>query len=232
MLIEPGDSGICPNCGLGVRFEHASTGYSINKYWHVYSDPQGEKSADLQLRCSQCPECTGLIVSVIDQLSEELYPVWPLTPHRNPLPANLPESIGQDFQEACRVLPFSEKASAALSRRCLQSLLIENEDVDEGDSLAAQIDAVLNELPGYVAKEVDAIRNFGNFSAHPIETEDTDRIIDVEPEEAEWLLDILETLFDYYYVKPLLTEERLAGLNKKLEEAGKPPAKQPSENDS
>jgi len=232
MLIKPGDGAICPNCGLGVRFEPAATEYTASRSWHVYSHPQGKKPADIQFRCSQCPECTGIVVSVIDQRSGKVYPVWPLTPHRGPLPNDLPENIEEDFQEACLVVPFSPKASAALSRRCLQALLIEKENVDESDSLAAQIDTVLDRLPGYVAREVDAIRKFGNFSAHPIKAEDTDRIIKVEPEEAEWLLDILESLFDHYYAKPMLAEQRLAGLDEKLEQAGKPPAKQPSDNDS
>lgn len=33
---------------------------------------------------------------------------------------------------------------------------------------------------------VDEIRNIGNFSAHPIKSQVTGQIVDVEDEEAEW----------------------------------------------
>jgi hypothetical protein len=44
----------------------------------------------------------------------------------------------------------------------------------------------------------------------------------VEPGEAEWNLDVLESLFDFYFVQPALHAKRKAALNPKLKEAGKP----------
>ena len=49
--------------------------------------------------------------------------------------------------------------------------------------------------------------------------------MDVEPGEAEWNLEALEGLFDFYYVQPARTALRKAALNKKLTDAGKPPIK-------
>jgi hypothetical protein len=50
-------------------------------------------------------------------------------------------------------------------------------------------------------------------------------ILPVEPGEAEWSLDVLEQLFDFYYVQPALTAKKRDEMNKKLQEAGKPPMK-------
>ena len=72
---------------------------------------------------------------------------------------------------------------------------------------------------------MDAIRNFGNFSAHPITDVTTLQIIDVQPEEAEWCLEIISDLFEHYYVKPAIDSQKLADLNQKLANAGKPPTK-------
>ena len=47
----------------------------------------------------------------------------------------------------------------------------------------------------------------------------------VEPGEAEWNLDVLEALFDFYYVQPAKHKKKKAALNKKLADAGKPPMK-------
>jgi hypothetical protein len=38
----------------------------------------------------------------------------------------------------------------------------------------------------------------------------------------EWDLDVLDSLFDFYFVQPALSAKRKAELNKKLKDAGKP----------
>ncbi|OSJ35761.1 MULTISPECIES: DUF4145 domain-containing protein [Bradyrhizobium] len=127
------------------------------------------------------------------------------------------------------VLHLSAKASAALSRRCLQSILREAGYTQR--DLSQQIDAVLAEqdtrkaLPTGVHAIVDAVRNFGNFSAHRITDQTTLQIIDVEPHEAEFCLDVLDSLFDHYYVRPKQAQRIKDELNKKLQAAKKPPAK-------
>ena len=71
-----------------------------------------------------------------------------------------------------------------------------------------------------------AIRNIGNFGAHPVKDANTGEIVDVEPGEAEWLLDVLESLFDSAFVQPKRLEEREQKLNDKLQQIGKPPMKE------
>jgi Domain of unknown function (DUF4145) len=72
---------------------------------------------------------------------------------------------------------------------------------------------------------VDAIRNFGNFSAHPVTDLTTLQIIDVEAEEAEWCLETIEEMFQHFYVRPAQAKARKAALDLKLAAAGKPPSK-------
>jgi len=40
--------------------------------------------------------------------------------------------------------------------------------------------------------------------------------------EAEWNLDVLERLFDFYFVQAAVLEKKREELNKKLNDAGKP----------
>ncbi len=70
--------------------------------------------------------------------------------------------------------------------------------VRPGD-LYEEIQQVLDKgrLPSHLADSIDAIRNVGNFAAHPIKSQHTGDIVDVEPGEAEWNLDTLELLFDF-----------------------------------
>jgi Domain of unknown function (DUF4145) len=147
---------------------------------------------------------------------------------RAPLPAEVPEDFACDYREACLVFSDSEKASAALSRRCLQHVLREKAGVKRGD-LANEIQQVLDSknLPGHLAEDLDAVRNVGNFAAHPLKDTNTGEIVDVEPHEAEWLLNLLEGLFDFHFVQPVRAQARRDALNAKLQGAGKPPMKKP-----
>ena len=53
----------------------------------------------------------------------------------------------------------------------------------------------------------------------------TGEVIEVESGEAEWLLDTLEGLFDFYFVQPASLKKKREALNAKLTDAGKPPLK-------
>jgi hypothetical protein len=66
----------------------------------------------------------------------------------------------------------SPKASAALGRRCLQHLLREAAKVKPGN-LADEIQQVIDsgKLPSDLAESIDAIRNLGNFAAHPMKSQ-------------------------------------------------------------
>jgi len=110
-----------------------------------------------------------------------------------------------------------------MSRRCLQSLLAAVGA--KAESLDKAIDEVIEggELPKLLAEELDAVREIGNFGAHPRKSEVTGAVLDVESGEAEWNLEVLEHLFDFYYLDRLAQRARREALNQKLREAGRPP---------
>jgi len=153
--------------------------------------------------------------------TSERFMVYPKGHHRPPVPQEVPPNIAEDYNEACLVFPDSKKASAALSRRCLQNLLREHANVKKGN-LSNEIQEVIDSgvLPSHLADSIDAIRHVGNFAAHPIKSEKSGEIVPVEPGEAEWLLDVLEALFDFYFVQPAKLKEKRLKLNEKLKETG------------
>lgn len=150
--------------------------------------------------------------------------VRPNANSRPPCPPEVPKEIAEDYTEACLVLSASPKASAALSRRCLQHLLRDAANVKPGD-LAKEIEQVIDgrTLPSYIGEAIDAVRHIGNFAAHPLKSKASGEVVPVEPEEAEWNLDVLEALFDFYYVQPAVLQKKKDALNRKLQEAGKNP---------
>ena len=207
----------CPHC-LENFFEN----------WKE-EDIDSDKEGNWRIKYCKCPSCKKLIIKLeimkfggMSDLSCQEYLVRPKTISRAPLPLKVPPEFANDYNEACLVLVDSPKASAALSRRCLQNLLREKAKITK-KNLYDQIQEVIDskKLPPYLSKDLDAVRNIGNFAAHPIKSKKTGEIIEVEPGEAEWNLNILEQLFDFYLVQPEISRKKRENLNKKLKDAGK-----------
>jgi hypothetical protein len=201
--------------------------------WQVM--PVDEYSSnDWGLRIAACPACEQLTIELgkYDAKADSVIGadrVYPVGANRGPVPPEVPIGIAQDYKEACLVLSLSPKASAALSRRCLQNML--HKYGYKAKDLANEIDLLLKEtdpnkiLPYKLRVTVDGIRNFGNFSAHPIDDKTTLQVIDVEPHEAEWCIETIEELFEHFYVAPAAAKAKKAQLDAKLKAAGKPLSK-------
>ncbi len=217
----------CPHCSVAYHEDISM--------WDQARAESASKLRSWTCQIMPCPSCDLPIVKLKDYAmnyagTHSLLGESVIYPHdlpgRKPIEDGVPDNLKHDYTEACEVLSISPKASAALSRRVLQAILLEQGY--QGQNLFRQIQAVLNEndpskaLPTNLKETIDAIRNFGNFSAHPITETTSLQIIDVQSEEAEWCLEIIESLFDYYYIRPAADRKRLSALNQKLTKAGKP----------
>lgn len=210
----------CPHCLIAFHESklHYELGNDIIGSWLIES--------------SICPNCTKFVFNLVSNSLESGHwivnrrMVHPKGSLRSPAPIAVPEFIAADYKEACLVLSDSPKASAALSRRCLQNILLDKGGVVKGD-LSKQIQTVIDsgKLPSHLSDDIDAIRNIGNFAAHPNKSNSTGEILEVEPNEAEWNLEVLEALFDFYYVQPEKARLRREALNAKLIDSGKPTMK-------
>lgn len=211
----------CPHCQVAFHFNRQGppVGQDVDGYWVFIHDT--------------CPTCNRMVIyldryegDIRNPTSHESILVRPRIASRPPAPKEVPDDFAQDYNEACLVLADSPKASAALSRRCLQNVLREKAGTTERD-LAKQIQSVLDseKLPTYLADDLDAVRNIGNFAAHPVKSQTTGAVLPVEPGEAEWNLDVVEALFDFYFVGAARAQARRDALNQKLNDAGKGPMK-------
>jgi hypothetical protein len=216
----------CPHCAKAFHDNWKQTFILKANEWG--------SSSEWLAKVTLCPACKNPTItltqfSATDYIVMRDFRAYPANTLRKPTPVDVPTEIKKDYEEACGVLPISHKASAALSRRCLQAILQEQGYTQK--NLAQQIDAMLNEpntakaIPTALRQTVDAIRNFGNFSAHPITDQTTLQVIEVDPDEAEWCLEILEEMFDHYYVKPTQAAARKVALDAKLAAAKKPLSK-------
>lgn len=209
----------CPHCLVEMHPNPRSTS-------QLGQDPD----AHWEMSVVTCPACNRFIVTLFKHDLVEPIPdltgwshegepsavivVYPRYTAR-PISPKVPEEYAKDFREGAAVLSDSPNASAALARRCLQNLIREQEKISR-DTLNNEIDELLkrDKLPSYIAMDVHTIRRAGNVATHPMMNPETGVVADVEPWEAEFLLNILENLFDHYFVKPdeaLEKREKITG---------------------
>lgn len=216
----------CPHCNVTIH--DAPSSVQICEHFRTQAaDGTTAPHVRWAVNHQRCPSCCKAIMFLESFFPENSHRgpktlVYPPSSER-PVPSEVLDPYRQDFVEASRVLSISPKASAALSRRCLQAVLKEYAKTKAKD-LFDQIEEVTSsgKLPSHIADDLHAVRNIGNFAAHPLKSTSSGAIIDIEAGEAEWNLDVLELLFDFYFVQPAISARRRAELNKKLTAAGKP----------
>ena len=219
----------CPHCLVSFHVQ----AHDRNPSW-----VNSAKSGHWWHARTTCPGCNDIIIWLVVSEGCHKHPsrmqvpegackftmVFPKASGRPPVPTEVPAEFAEDYAEACLVIGDSPKASAALSRRCLQLILREKAEVKNPNHLATAIEEVVNDpsVPSDISRSLDVVRNIGNFSAHPNKSVNTGEIVPVEEGEAEWCLEVIEILFDYYFVRPADVKRRTLALNQKLSDTGKP----------
>ncbi len=210
----------CPYC------DRAATITEQNAHRDQHDFNHGNKEGDLALLTDVIvcpnPECREYELSAYLYKTEIAYsgghpyheligkPLlsWQLRPRSGAkqFPSYIPKAILNDYEEACLIASDSPKASATLSRRCLQGMIrnfwgiTKSRLVDEIDELQGKIDST-------TWKAIDAVRKVGNVGAHM--EKDINLIVDVDPDEATLLIGLIEFLLKDWYVGRYEREEHM-----------------------
>jgi hypothetical protein len=159
--------------------------------------------------------------------TKEPFEAWQLKPRSlsKPFPDYIPKAILDDYKEACLIVSDSPKASATLSRRCLQGMIrgfwkiVKPRLIDEIKELEGKIDP-------NTWRAIDGVRSVGNIGAHM--EKDINLIVDVDPEEANALIGLIEFLLKDWYVARHDREEHMQKVidlaKLKADEKKSPPA--------
>ncbi|QQN36624.1 DUF4145 domain-containing protein [Rahnella aceris] len=136
---------------------------------------------------------------------------WTLRPQGafKTFPNYIPAPILADYKEACLIKELSPKASATLSRRCLQGMIRDFWSVKE-KNLFEEINAIKEKIPSDVWESIDAVRQIGNIGAHM--EKDIDLIIEVNPDEAELLIQLIESLLRDWYIDREQRKQRTSAI--------------------
>lgn len=158
-----------------------------------------EYESHLQIEFYKCPNCGEYTIKAIgsgEKLKNVIVPIHPISSAKQ-YPDYIPQVIRSDYEEACAIVNLSPKASATLSRRCLQGMIHDFWDI-KLRNLNQEITALKDKIPADLWESIDSLREMGNIGAHM--EKDTNVIIDIEPNEAELLIKLIELLMKEWYI--------------------------------
>jgi hypothetical protein len=217
--LKMGFSWTCPFCGRSTTI--------VNDNFEVFTNHYEKRSAkydDINIvsRIVHCPhpKCDLFTLSTSTHTtkfeggrykSDKLINTWSLIPSNSAMvmPDYIPQPIVDDYNEACLIRDLSPKASATLSRRCLQGMIRDFWGISK-KTLFLEIEFIKDKLDSLTWEAIDAVRKIGNIGAHM--EKDIDLIIDVEPNEAQLLIELIETLIKEWYVARSDRQQRMNGL--------------------
>lgn len=130
-----------------------------------------------------------------------------------PLPEVVPHNARSAFKEACQIVDLSPKASATLSRKTLELMIIDFFDKKSG-SLFEKIESLHKDgkIDEDIYNSMTGLRLTGNLGAH----ESTEKIIDIKPGEAQSMIELDRLLADEWYV----AREKRSKLLKRVQDTG------------
>jgi len=192
----------CPYCNHDTTIVDAN--YKKQSNFLVISNSIGQRILDVEWIVCPNEECNKYSLSAgLFELFNGVYgkqlDYWNLIPQSSAkvFPDYIPQQICTDYEEACSIKDLSPKASATLARRCLQGMIRDFYGVTR-KNLHQEIEAIKDKVDSLTWKSIMATKNIGNIGAHM--EKDIDLIIDVEPEEAQLLINLIEILIKDWYI--------------------------------
>jgi len=234
--VAEGFNWTCPHCQRHVTITNTICGGSSTLY-HANSD--GRFTFTNTFIVCPNPQCRKFTLTAALHKSDhirgpsgsseklgEAVNRWSLIPPSNAkvFPDYIPKQILGDYKEACLIKDLSPKASATLARRCIQGIIRDYWSV-KPKRLIDEIEAIKDKVDPLTWSAIDTVRKVGNIGAHM--EKDIDLIVDVEPNEASLLINLIETLLNDWYVAREERKKRLElivsmGIDKQIERSRDP----------
>lgn len=194
----------CPYCNmvmsisdLTIQERTPSFLYTTAHTWNGDGTPSDNSTLKITFyKCPNYGQYTIKAIGIGKDVKDVNVPIRP-TSSAKQFPNYIPDVIRQDYEEACAIVTLSPKASATLSRRCLQGMIRDFWGIKE-KNLYEEISALKNQISADLWSSIDALRQLGNIGAHM--EKDTNVIVDIDPDEADSLIQLIELLMKEWYI--------------------------------
>lgn len=202
---------VCPFCNHTMSISD-STYSQRDIMFETYSYGQliRDNKYTIEISLYHCPNCDKVTSNAKytgKDMPQKTIPIFPISTAKQ-FPDYVPASIRADYEEACAIVTLSPKASATLSRRCLQSMIRDFWQITGKKRLVDEIDALETKVPAAQWKVLNSLRRIGNIGAHP--EADVNLIIDIEPDDALKLVQVIELLIRQWYIERHEQEELIS----------------------
>lgn len=192
----------CLFCGYPVPKHYDTFHEEEHYFWinRIRVNVEENLNDKITIQTMNCPNCHKVSIDIVGVGSQFPNRIM----HFNPIslakayPDYISQTIRSDYEEAHAILNLSPKASATLSRRCLQGMIRDFWGISKA-RLVDEIDALKDLVDPSTKKVLDALRKLGNIGAHP--EKDINLIVDIEPNEAHKLLKFIELLMQKWYIE-------------------------------
>ncbi len=208
----------CPFCGRDTTV----TQHDVSNASHSMTVDNSVGTCQLRSHFVVCPnpKCKKYTLSLFlhkyaiigqEWRATDVLAEWSLIPVSDAkvFPDYVPLAIRDDYREACAIKKLSPKASATLSRRCLQGMIRDFWGVSKA-RLFDEIEAIKDKVDPLTWQAIDAVRSVGNIGAHM--EKDINVIIDVDTDEAAQLIGLIEHLMKDWYITRHERKERLKAI--------------------
>jgi hypothetical protein len=190
----------CPFCGVHGAVSDAN----VTERTEIFDNGNkyGQQAVIWKAIVCPNPACAEytFAVSVFDAQGSESKPrhFWRLVPQADMkiLSDRVPEPVAAAYREACRIAALSPRASATIARRCLREMIRDRWGVG-GTHLPDAITLIQSKVSPASWDAIQHLQERGNIGAHM--AAGTDLIVDVDPQEARLLIQLVETLVDDWY---------------------------------
>ncbi len=200
----------CPYCKRDTTITEKN--YSTSNHYFNHNNKAGTLAIVTYVVTCPNPDCKEFSISaelfktklINTPYTERFLDGKPITKwHLRPnsfavqLPDYIPSQIKSDYEEACLIRDLSPKASATLSRRCLQGIIRDYWQISK-NRLIDEIQALKEKIDPLTWNAINSVRSIGNIGAHM--EKDINLIIDVDSNEAQLLIGLIEILIKDWYI--------------------------------
>jgi hypothetical protein len=196
----------CPYCNRDATITESN--YSRDVHWFEKDNKDGDSALVTEVIICPNQSCKEYVITgslhstywdTSHKINKDARLSWSMKPSSlaKQFPSYIPAAIIADYEEACLISNLSPKASATLSRRCLQGIIRDYFGGKKG-RLVDEINAIQEKIDPITWEAIDSVRSIGNIGAHM--EKDINLIIDVEPKEAQLLIGLIEIIIKDWYV--------------------------------
>ncbi len=194
----------CPYCDATMALDNSTKqirypSFQSTNGVHYTTDGKVYDDSTLAITFYKCPNCEQYTIfsegigNGVKNINNIIRPIS----LAKQFPNYIPQQIRSDYEEACAILHLSPKASATLSRRCLQGMIRDFWGITKY-KLRDEITELKDKIQADLWQAIDGLRELGNIGAH-MEI-DTSLIVDIDPDEAEKLIILIELLMKEWYM--------------------------------